>query len=1371
MASLSSLWPGGSSGPSTITVDDALARDLYDRSQDARLQTVRPYKDTENGMERGMKLLTALHDPDTGMLGMRNKSEPFAFELHYSDDTELLQPRVATRSDDQFELVDRQVQSHYANSDTREVDPSFLELRPGQHIAGTTLQLRQRKEFERLRPIKNFRMDPDHFDIGPYRSIGREMVGPAHKADCDVLVQSVIKPAVSTAKWDRNNWWYGIDNTIDSVTGKDDGGNSVDWGQVGKEITEPIQQMGMTEQQRRRENRRRERELLHEEGSRFTGGDDNEPVANRSDVAKLLDKQRGMRGYHLCIRILAVSDDAEQAQQRVQDTAGMFRNFYDSRFQQGFEPVNFSSKKLYRMVQHAASRDYTDRKITFPVDTLTGVCKIPTDIALQQFDYSMSAAGRGVPPRTSRYNWDAAGLNRTTASRAERQRELLSIDDPTHPIWFGDGMRNEIEAGVEPDVLNTHLFIGGTTGVGKTTLLINYFYQLMQRGHGGLFFDPKGEDAEDVVQLLPEGREDDLVFIEIGADTDYEVGFNFLETPLDDPDPESQAFDSAVSSLADDFEAMLAQSGNGDWGSRMSGITRAVVRGLAEYQVRSDEDKTVTMLDMAFLLADEEGRQRIHDMMAEERIEWIQQATHVIADYSEDDLEPLVRRLWEWIFSRTVRSVASHPSATISIEDIVREGKILVVENNSSGSTAQRLITTALIRRIWVAIQEQTKRDDEPDPPDFYAVCDEFDDIVNEHSNIQTILKQARSFGLSLTFATQNLNTGGGDNQGIPESIQSAIRGNCNTFLTFNPRDPDDADDIARQHSKNIDGDDITELDDYRLYMRTHDDQGDLTDSYKVKAFPPAPETLAESNVRSEAETEALIQESKERYGQPKRTDEEIKEEMFVGGAMGGGGVAADAEAALPDELDMEDPLIRNRALKAMDDEAIRQEDNRREFVAVPDLLGRLRRYLPGGENINGPGQAWREVFQKLPDAYFAHREQVSDDGEEAHTEVKSLDTSYMNIGTLENDGKKEHWEQMADAYIPFTQLGFVFDIPAQTGGDMPDGLAKLDDALYLDDLDADDHGRITDRINNYREDHAILYQLAGERDAFIESEHTTGQTQPSQTIKNLAQANQEGHRCLFVCRPDDATNIHDTLVGDEPCCWSKHSEDGEKRFFTFTRDLNIDGQKITRPGAANNVWVYDENTGQYILRDTDGTEHARFDTAADIFTDASAYPAGGDRTVKPPAIPEYEFNGADPVTDVEWDIITVPKPPQTETEDGEIEKEPLSPADLELYREGEENTPLSDMIISPDDAESSEKNREQTAGPDAATTATASDGGDQSEARATDGGSATDAEADADDDETGFEFASESDDGGSDEDTDDESASGESDSGLPSRY
>ena len=697
-------------------------------------------------------------------------------------------------------------------------------------------------------------------------------------------------------------------------------------------------------------------------------------------------------------------------------------------------------------------------------------------------------------------------------------------------------------------------------------------------------------------------------------------------------------------------------------------------------------------------------------MMSEERIEWIQQATHVIADYSQDDLEPLSRRLWEWIFSSTIRSVASHPSTTISIDDIVREGKIIVVRNSSSGDTAKRLVATALIRRIWLAIQRQTKRDDLPDPPQFFAVCDEFDKIVNEYSNIHSILSQARAFGLSLTFAAQNLDAGGrDDDKGIPPGIQKSIRSNCKTFLTFDPGDPQDAKDIAHQHSKNIDGEDIEELSDYRIYMRTHDDQNDKTDSYKVKTFPPAPDTLPEEMVRSEAETDALIAESQERYGQPARSNSDIKEEMLVE-ATGGTGTIASGPA-LPDELDMEDKRVRNRALKAIYDESIRQGDPGR-FVGVPDCLDRLRRYLPGGEQINDAGQAWRKVFQEIPDAYLADREEVSEDGEQTQTEVKALDTGFMNIGDKENDGNKPHWEQMADAYVPFTQLGFVFDIPEQTGGAMPDALAKLDDALYLDDLDVDDHDRVANRINNYRDDHAILDRLAGTRDGFIESEHSTGQTQPSQTISNLAQAHNAGHRCLFICRPGEAEAIYATVAGEEPCARESHSVEGEQRFYTFTNSLSIDGQQITRPGASDNVWVYDEQTGQYILRDNDGTEHARFDTAADIFTDVEAYPDSGDRTIKPPAIPEYEFDGGD-ASAAEWDIITVPKCERDENG----EKIPLSPADIELYRADKSNIPLSDMVIGAHKTETSESSYEQATNPDAGS------GSTQSEAHATDGG------------------------------------------------
>ncbi|MFH5802015.1 hypothetical protein [Haladaptatus sp. CMAA 1911] len=278
--------------------------------------------------------------------------------------------------------------------------------------------------------------------------------------------------------------------------------------------------------------------------------------------------------------------------------------------------------------------------------------------------------------------------------------------------------------------------------------------------------------------------------------------------------------------------------------------------------------------------------------------------------------------------------------------------------------------------------------------------------------------------------------------------------------------------------------------------------------------------------------------------------------------------------------------------------------------------------------------------------------------------EVKPLDTGFLNIGDSENDGKAEHWAPMADAYIPMTQLGFVFEIPEQTGEAMPDGLARLDDVLMVEP--DDDPETVADTVNSYREDHPLLNRLAGTNDAYIESEHTTGSTQPSQTVKNLAQAYNDGNRCLFFAREEVAEKVYDTVAHEPFCCRSNHSVTDERRFYTGTQTLTIDGETMTRPGGRENVWVHDKQTDKYELRDGKGEVHARFTSAAAIFTDASAYPDGGTKNIKPPVIPEYEMDGD--LSTVEWDVVVVP--PETTT-----------PMDIMLYREGASNIHLPNLI------------------------------------------------------------------------------------------
>jgi hypothetical protein len=1294
LPSLSSLWPFGSSGPPVMQIPQHWATDLYDRARDSklRMQTIRPYKGTEGDFERAMTLLSRLYSPSIRVWGLSNRSLPMTFELHYTDDTELLQPRIVTQSDEQFDLVNRQVQSIYPDSTTREVDSAFLDIQPGQYVAGEVLQLRQQDEINRLRPIKNYRVDGEGFEIDPIQSIGREMVGSAHHANCDVLTQMVMKPAVSEAGWDKLNWWSGIDQTIEAVTGDGDG-QSMDWGEIGWSLVEPLQQIGLDDDQRRRRTRRRRRQRDRETGGysgddRFTKGSLTEDsIPSRSPLAKILDKQRGMLGYHLCIRIIAVSDDPDAARQRVENTARMFRSFYNSQFQQGFEPGGISQRTLYELLDRAAERRFTDRQMTFPVDTLAGVCKIPLEIDLQQYDYSMSALGIGVPPRTPRYDWAADGLDRATASKAKRQHRLLVTTDPAKPIYYGFGMKNEVEAGVEPEVLSVHQFVGGSTGNGKTTLLINFFFQIMQRGHGGLFFDPKGQDADKIVKILPEHRTDDLVFIDIGADAEYEVGFNFLEIPLDDPNPESKAFDSATGALASDLESLLAQSGgeNSQWGSRMSGVTRAVVRGLCEHQVRTDTP--VTILDMAYLIADDEGRDYLHQMMVDERIEWIKQATDVIADYDQSDLEPLYRRLWEWMFSRTIRSVASHPHTTVSIDDLVRDGKIVVVRNRSSDDTAQRLIATALIRRLWVAVREQSNRDDEPAPPPFFVVCDEFDKIVSEHSDIHNILRQARSFDFSLTLAAQNLDTGGGDDVGIPESIQKAIRGNCKTFLTFNPGE-DDATGIARQHSTNVTAEEISELSKYRIYMRTTDDRGDLTDSYKVGAFPPAEEAL--EDVRSDEEAKALIQASQERYGQPPRSDEEIRDELLMDGTSSAG--RSDSDGGRTDALALTDERRRAVSEAILDEACTRDNDN--GAVTVETCRDRIRAYHDAGEALEDPSQI-DALLDKMPTGEEdGHIERWEDENEDIW--LRTTSTGKADIfytGNSPTSGGLKHRELLKDSYEPLIKLGGRVTLPEQSGETMPDGWLSLGET-ELADVDADARSEQAHQavMESFVAGHPLLSRLAlgratvtepgqatGEdfptesvasRGIALEAERSTGKSNPFQTCLNVARVINNGQRCLLLCRPGTGEKVWKTLTA--PPFYSQYSDpESPEQILYNGSTLTIGDEQMLRPAGGDNVdnvWRYDTETGEYICGDSDGTVFYRFDSAQAVFENTDAYPATRSKnddvpdrlaTIKIPFIVERMFKSGEIPDRDRWDIIEVP-PGATD------------PAELALYEEGQ---------------------------------------------------------------------------------------------------
>jgi septin family protein len=61
---------------------------------------------------------------------------------------------------------------------------------------------------------------------------------------------------------------------------------------------------------------------------------------------------------------------------------------------------------------------------------------------------------------------------------------------------------------VEPDI-SRHVYICGETGVGKTTLLHNLMVQDIHDGKGFAFFDPHGDETEN---LIPQHCVEDVIY-------------------------------------------------------------------------------------------------------------------------------------------------------------------------------------------------------------------------------------------------------------------------------------------------------------------------------------------------------------------------------------------------------------------------------------------------------------------------------------------------------------------------------------------------------------------------------------------------------------------------------------------------------------------------------------------------------------------------------------------------------------------------------------------------------------------------------------------------------------------------------------------
>lgn len=318
-----------------------------------------------------------------------------------------------------------------------------------------------------------------------------------------------------------------------------------------------------------------------------------------------------------------------------------------------------------------------------------------------------------------------------------------------------------------------HLYILGSTGSGKTKLIENLIRQDILAGRGVCVIDAHGDLCNSIIQYLAylatihnsfsflEDLSNKLILIE-PFNQQSVVGFNPLET-------RRYSSFSQASELIGIFKKYWQDA---YWGPRMEELLRNTFITLSE--------NGLTMLEASRLLTDSYFREKMVEGLKNDvaRDYWVNRY-HTLSDKMQAVYrEPVLNRMAIFIGDPGVRLMLGQARSTIDFREIMDKGKWLII-NLSKGQLRENayLLGSLLIAKLKLAVMTRAELPEKDRLP-FYAFIDEFQYYTGEDFDFETMLSEARKYGLGLTMAHQTLDQ-------INLKLKTSILGNVGTKIIF----------------------------------------------------------------------------------------------------------------------------------------------------------------------------------------------------------------------------------------------------------------------------------------------------------------------------------------------------------------------------------------------------------------------------------------------------------------------------------------------------------------------------------------------------------------------------------------------------------
>jgi hypothetical protein len=345
-----------------------------------------------------------------------------------------------------------------------------------------------------------------------------------------------------------------------------------------------------------------------------------------------------------------------------------------------------------------------------------------------------------------------------------------------------------------------HMYIIGKTGTGKSEFLKEMIMQDIENGKGVCAIDPHGEFVEDILQLIPPERAEDIIYFN-PSDLDRPMGLNMMEA-----DSEEQKH-FVVSSVIGLMYKLYDPHRTGIIGPRFEHAIRNAMLTIMS-------KKGSTFIELVRSLTDQKFVEELLPLVKDPVVKryWTDQMAQTSDFHKSEVLDYIVSKFGRFVTNKTMRNIIGQPYSAFNFRKAMDEQKIILCNLSKGilGEEDAKFLGLILVPKVLTAAMS---RQDIPmdQRTDFFLYVDEFQNYATE--DFATILSEARKYKLNLIVANQFIGQ-------IDEEVKNAVFGNVGTIIAFRVG-VTDANFLQHEFTPTFTENDLANVEKFHVYIKT----------------------------------------------------------------------------------------------------------------------------------------------------------------------------------------------------------------------------------------------------------------------------------------------------------------------------------------------------------------------------------------------------------------------------------------------------------------------------------------------------------------------------------------------------------------------